>query len=185
MTEPVGQQNNTSLSWRVRVCHTGWKVLLFVWGTLIVGIAVGTVANLNTTTIGQTGETGTSLTDILAKLFITQLIRTFPFPIFFGLGSLVLLTVLSWLGSHEKPSEHLRPLSQQNRVHVLKRLRWYYEQALSQSLQGAVQTDVPSTPLPAPQLAGTCSQAQSQAAISRRSGVAAIQTSNDGKLTRF
>jgi hypothetical protein len=70
MAGPAGQQNTTSLSWRVRVCRASWKGLLFVWGTVVIGMSVGTVANLNTTTIRKTGETGTSLTDILSKLFI-------------------------------------------------------------------------------------------------------------------
>jgi hypothetical protein len=70
MAEPAGQQNTTSLSWRVRVCRASWKGLLFVWGTVVIGMSVGTVANLNTTTIRKTGETGTSLTAILSKLFI-------------------------------------------------------------------------------------------------------------------
>ncbi len=70
MAEPAEQQNTTSLSCRVRVCRASWKGLLFVWGTVVIGMSVGTVANLNTTTIRKTGETGTSLTAILSKLFI-------------------------------------------------------------------------------------------------------------------
>jgi hypothetical protein len=33
----------------VRLCRQLWRGLLFVWGTLVVGIVVATIANLNTT----------------------------------------------------------------------------------------------------------------------------------------
>jgi len=37
-------------SWWVQLCLWLWLWLLFVWGTLVVGFVVATIANLNTTT---------------------------------------------------------------------------------------------------------------------------------------
>jgi hypothetical protein len=132
MAEPARQQNTTSPSWRIRVCHASLKLLLFVWGTLIVDIAVGTISNLNTTTTDTP----------LSKLFIIHLLLTYPLPIWLSLSFLVVLTLLSWLGSREKLPVHLHPLSQQNRDHMLRRLRLRYEQMLAQSLQGVVQLEL-------------------------------------------
>ncbi len=149
MAEPAGQQNTTSPSRRVRMCRASLTVLGFVWTTLIVGIGGSTIANLNTTTIGKTGETGTSLTDVLSKLFFVQLIYSFSFPIFFSLGFLVLLTLLSWLGSHEKLSELLRFPSLLNRTHMLGRLHLRYEELLAQPLQEAVRLELRLSKRPA------------------------------------
>jgi hypothetical protein len=121
--------SSAPLHWRVRVCRWLWRVLGFVWGTLIVGIIIGTIANLNTTTT----ETP------LAKLFIVHLALTYPLPVWSSLGLLVLLTLFSWLGSREKQAIPARPLSDQDRVHLLGRLRLRYEQLLAQSLEGAVE----------------------------------------------
>ena len=136
------QDSSASKPWWVRVCRTLLRVLLWVWGVFVVAIGVGTISNLNTTTIGKIGETGTSLTDVLSKLFIVQLIHTFPFPLFFGFGFLVLLTLLSWIGSRRDDTTSSRPLSEQNRSHMLQRLRLRYEQMLAGSLQGAVQVEL-------------------------------------------
>ena len=122
----------------VRACRVLWRLLLGVWGVLIVGISIGTISNLFTTTIGKTGETGTSLTDVLSKLFVVQLVRTYPFPIRFLFGFLLLLTLLAWRGSRTYGVVLPRPLSEQNWSHMLQRLRLFYEQMLEGSLQGAV-----------------------------------------------
>ncbi len=118
--------------WRVRVCRWLWHVLGLVWGTLIVGIVIGTIANLNTTT------TDTPIT----KLFIVHLALTYPLPVWSSLGLLAFLTLLSWLGSREKQAPRARPLSEHDRAHMLRRLRLSYEQLLRQSLQGAVQLEL-------------------------------------------
>src|SRR5438552_633639 len=99
MAEPAGQQNTTFPSRRVRVCRSLWRGLAFVWGTLIVGILIGTIANLNTTTTDTP----------LAKLFIVHLAQIYPLPVWSGLGLLAVLTLLSWLGSHEKQVTAVRP----------------------------------------------------------------------------
>ncbi len=112
------------LHWRVRACRWLWRGLCFVWGTLIVGIVIGTIANLNTTT-----------TDIpLTKLYIVHLAQTYLFPIWSSLGLLAMLTLLSWLGSRDKQATPVRSRSEQNRIHMLRRLRMRYEQLLAQSL---------------------------------------------------
>ena len=109
-----------------------WRRFGFVWGTLIVGIVIATIANLNTTT-----------TDIpLTKLFIIHLVQTYPLPVWSSLGLLAVLALLSWLGSRAKQATPARPRSEQDRAHMLRRLRMRYEQLLAQSLQGAVQLEL-------------------------------------------
>ncbi len=120
------------LRWRVRVCRWLWRVLRFVWGTLIVGIVIGTIVNLNTTPTGTPPST----------LFIIHLLLTYPLLVLSGLCLLALLTLLSWLGSRDKQAIPARPLSKQDRVNMLGRLRLRYEQLLKRSLQGAVQLDL-------------------------------------------
>jgi len=117
------------IQWRVRVWRWLWRALGFVWGTLIVGIVIGTIANLNTTTTSTP----------LANLFIVHLALTYPLPVWSSLGLLLTLTLLSWLGSRDKQATLVRPLSEQDRSYMLRRLRLRYEQVLAQSLQGAVQ----------------------------------------------
>jgi NACHT domain-containing protein len=130
MAEPAGQQSTTSLSWRVRVCRASWKGLLFVWGTLILGILINVGSSWLITKNFDTG--GTPLGWGVDHPWVML-------PLLF---LLVVLTLLSGLGSHEKQAELARPLSKQDRDHILKRLRRYYEQILSQSLQGAVQVEL-------------------------------------------
>ncbi len=115
--------------WRVRICRWLWRVLLYVWGFLVVGIGIATIANINTTTTDTP----------LSKLYIIHLVLTFPIMVFSSVGLLAVLTLLAWLGSREEQATPARPLSKQDRVHLLGRLRLRYEQLLTQSLEGAVQ----------------------------------------------
>src|SRR5947199_3794424 len=102
-----------------QTCHLWlWKAMLCIWGTLLSGIVVEIVANLNTTA-----------TDALrSELFITHLALAFPVPVFSSLGLLVLLTLLAWIGSHEHPARLPRALSHWDRTQMLRRLRLRYEQ---------------------------------------------------------
>jgi len=120
------------LPWRVQVCRWLFRVLSFVWGTLIAGMIAGTVANFNTTT------TDTSL----AKLYIIHLAQTYPLPVWSSLSFLAVLALLSWLGSREKQAIPARSLFEQDRSHMLRRLHMRYEQVLTQSLQGVVQLEL-------------------------------------------
>ncbi len=130
--EASSETPSVPLHWRARVCRSLWRGLAFVWGTLIVGIVIATIANLNTTT-----------TNIpLAELFIVHLAQTYPLPVWSSLGFLAALTLLSWLGSRDKQVLFTRPLSEQGRIHMLRRLRMRYGQILAQSLQGAVQVEL-------------------------------------------
>src|SRR5215472_14942515 len=94
-------------SWWVRLCRWLWRGLLFVWGTLVVGIVVATIANLNTTT------TDTPLT----KLYLIHVAMTYPLPTIASIGILVLLTIFSRVGSQEHPVTMPLTTSQQNRLH--------------------------------------------------------------------
>jgi len=133
-----GQEHDTSSfhadnqPWRVRFCRRLWSILRFVWLVLITDVIGSTIANLNTTTTDTP----------LSKLNIIHLLLAFPIQVVCSLGVLILLTLLSWIGSHEPDATIPRALSEQERVHMLRRLRLRYEQMLAQSLQGAIQVEM-------------------------------------------
>ena len=95
--------------WRVQFCRRLWSVLLYVWGTLIVGIVTSTIANLNTSTTDTP----------LSRLYIIHLVLAFPTPVFSSLGVLILLTLLSWIGGRERDVTMPRALSEQDRTNEL------------------------------------------------------------------
>ena len=111
----------------VRPCRQLWHGLLFVWSTLVVDIVVGTIANLNTTTTDTP----------LSKLYLIHVAITYPLPTTASIGTLVLLTILSWIGSQERPAMTPLSPSQQNRLHLLHRLRFTYDKMMTDSLQNA------------------------------------------------
>ena len=114
------------ISWWVRLCRWLWRVLLFVWTTLMVAIVGGTIANLNTT------ATDTPLT----KLYFIHVSITYPLPTIASIGTLVLLTILSRIGSRGHDATVPRSPSQQNRLHLLQRLHLTYDTHLTDSLEG-------------------------------------------------
>lgn len=134
MSEKEASQGTPSapLHWQVRVCRWLWRALLYLWGTLFVGIVGGTIANINTTT------TDTPLT----KLFIVHLALTYPLPVWSSVGSLIVFTLIVRLGCRQKQVSPTPPLSAHDRVHMLRRLRVRYEQILAQSLRGAVEIEL-------------------------------------------
>ena len=103
--------------WRVRACRWLLRALLFVWGTLVVNTFTGTIANLNTTTTDTP----------LAKLYIIRLAQAYPLQVWSSLGLLITLTLLSWLGSRDKQALSAPSLSEQDRIHMLRRLHVRYE----------------------------------------------------------
>ena len=134
-----GQEHDASSStyevsqpWRVQFYGQLWRVLLYVWGTIFIDIALGTISNLNITT------TDTPLT----KLLIVHLALTYPIPIYSSLSILLMLTLLSWLGSRDKQARLARPLSEQDRAHMLRRLHVRYDQQPTQSMQGTFQVEL-------------------------------------------
>ncbi|HLX58564.1 MAG TPA: NACHT domain-containing protein, partial [Ktedonobacteraceae bacterium] len=70
-------------------------------------------------------------------------------PVWSSLGLLLTLTLLSWFGSRNKLAVPTFPLSARERAHLLRRLRVRYEQALAQSLEGAVQVELELASRPA------------------------------------
>jgi hypothetical protein len=128
------QQQHTSdeqVPWWVQSCRWLKAKLPYVWGTLIVGTLVSTLANLNTT----------STDTPLSKLYLAHVVLTYPLTVFAALGVLLLLTLLALIGSHERDTSS-PSLSEQNRTHMLGRLCLRYEQMMAQSLQGAVQIEL-------------------------------------------
>ncbi len=77
-----------------------------------------------------------------AKLYLIHLVQTYPLPFWSSFGFLIILTILSWLGSRTKQVVSVQLLSPEDRVHMLQRLRMRYEQLRAQSLQSAVQNAV-------------------------------------------
>jgi NACHT domain len=130
--EAPATSSPASMSSRARLARVLLGVLLYIWGTLVVGVIIATLANLNTTTT----DTPPS------KLFIIHLALTYPVAVSASLGLLLLLTLLSWLGSRPQAGALPVALSEQDRKHMLRRLRLRYKQMLTQSLQGAVQVEL-------------------------------------------
>lgn len=127
------QEAVSATSWYVRCCRRLWSVLLYVWGTLIVGIFVSTIANLNTTTTDTP----------LSQLLIINLALVFPFPFFSSLALLVILTVVCGIGKGNPHMFRLLPPTKQNRERFLTRLYNRYTDILEQKLQGV--NEIPLT----------------------------------------
>ena len=135
-----GEEMSTSSSkdtfgpapWWVRLCRWLWRVFLFVWTTIIVNIVGGTIANLNTT------PTDTPL----SKLYLIHVAIAYPFPTLISIGGLLLVTVISWIGSRKHGTAMSHTPSERKRTYMLGRLRLRYEQMLAQSLQGVVEVEV-------------------------------------------
>ena len=124
MAERTEKQSTTSLPWWVRTCHVGWKAARFFWVTVVLGLL---------------------LTEAVGVLFSDKPLRSFPnlWPIlevivhhpiwtlliFLGL---LLLTGLFWFGSRERITTTQGTRSEQDRTHMLRRLRQRYEQLLAQ-----------------------------------------------------
>ncbi len=66
----------TSSPWWVKVCYWLWRGLRYVWGTLIAGIFISTIANVNTT----------STETLPSKLYMISLAQTFPLPVYLALA---------------------------------------------------------------------------------------------------
>jgi hypothetical protein len=127
--------------WRVRLCRWLYRGLLSIWGTLLLNVLIGSVANLNTIPTNK-------LTDTLSQLFIVRFVEVFPFQVIASLSVLALFTFLSCFGSQGQDTTlPVYSLSKQNRVHMLRRLRVLYEQMLSKSLEGAVQLELGLAPV--------------------------------------
>jgi hypothetical protein len=85
------QQQNEPLPWWVHCCRWLRAKLPYVWGTLIVGTLVSTLANFNTL----------STDTPLSKRYMVHSVLTSPIPVFSRLGFLLFLTLLSLVGSRK------------------------------------------------------------------------------------
>ena len=108
------------------------SILRFVWVVFITGIIIGTIANLNTTTTDTP----------LSQLNIIHLLLAFPIQVVFVVVVLIMLTLLSQIGSREPDATLPRALSEQDRIHMLRRFRLRYEQMLTQSLGRSCQVEM-------------------------------------------
>lgn len=109
MPEQLQDVSKESLPWWVKFCRWLKARLLSIWGTIIGGILVSTLANLFTTTTDTP----------LSKLYLVHLVLTFPIPVSTSFGVLVLLTLLSLPGSRERNAATLT--RDQDRVKRLQR----------------------------------------------------------------
>ncbi len=116
---------SASLSWWARGCLWLWRGLLWVWGTFIVGIIISTIANFNTT------STNTSF----SRLYLIHIVVTYPLLTLTSVGGLLLITLLSWIGSRKRNNTASLSPVQQNRLHMLQRLQKTYDDLLTHSLQ--------------------------------------------------
>ncbi len=113
-------------TWWQRTCRGLWRVMAVLWGVILVAVFGGTSANIFTT------PTDTPLT----KLYVIHWFITYYFPLLVVAGVLLLLTVVSWIGSRERKASSFLSPDQQSRVIILKSLRKAYTDELGASLQG-------------------------------------------------
>jgi len=108
-----------------RICRWLWRVMAILWGVIIAGIAFSTIANIFTT----------STATPLSQLYVIHWITIYHIPLLFVAGGLLLLTVVSWIGSRERKASLVLSPEQQSRVHILTTLRKAYTDELAVSLQ--------------------------------------------------
>lgn len=116
--------------WWVRGCHRLWQGLRWVWGVLILGVAI---------TVGSAWLTASPFS--LAKTPLGWLIDHSALTLAIG-GSLLALTALTGgvtAGHRTFSSSPSLTLEQQNRQRFLAKLQSRCTDLLAQSLQGAVQ----------------------------------------------
>jgi len=132
MTASPDQPLSLSLSWWKRASKWFWRVMIFFWGTLFLGLIINIIATL------LTSPTGTSLSNLL----FVHLMIFYPLPFFSVIGILVVLTIIVWLGSRE--DEVALPFihEQQSRIGIINTLRKAYTDELSLSLQGVVRIEL-------------------------------------------
>lgn len=109
-----------------RTCRWLKRVMAFLWGSVILTVLVNVVSTIFTSTIGTS----------LSKLLVVHLVLTYPIPVISGAGVFLLLTIVSWIGSHERKASSFLPPEQQSRLIILKSLRRAYSDELDSSLQG-------------------------------------------------
>ncbi len=130
MAEPVGQQNTTFLSWRVRVCRAGWKGVRYIWATFFLTLVLPKAVE-----VLFSDKPLRSLPNLWP---ILEVIINHPIWTLLTFLGLLVLTGLFWFGSRERPPTTPGTPSEQQRTYMLRRLRVRYEQMRAQSLQGAV-----------------------------------------------
>ncbi len=131
MAEPAGQQSTTLLPWWVRVCRVGWKVVRYFWATFLLTLVLPKAVEML-----FSDKPLRSLPNLWPLL---EVIIDHPLWTLLTFLGLLVLTGLFWFGRRERTTTTRSTLSEH---YMLKRLRRYYKQMLSQSLQGAVQVEL-------------------------------------------
>ena len=134
MAERAEQQSTTSLPWWVRTCLVGWKAVRYFWLTFFLTLVLPKVVEVL--------FSDTPLRSLPNLWPLLQAIVDHPIWTLLTALGLLLLTGLFWFGSRECTTPTQGTFSEQNRTHMLRRLRLRYEQMLAQSLQGAVQVEL-------------------------------------------
>ncbi len=132
MADPSQQPTRPPQSAWVRLCQWLWNQQGFLWGTVILGVALNLFASWLITPWGSTFS-NTPLGTILGH------------PLLFALGGSGLLGLTGglWIVNRRYPARlsqqtSPRPLTQRDRQELVHFLRQEYRRRLAQSLQGAV-----------------------------------------------
>jgi MFS family permease len=116
--------------WWVRLCRWLWKIIAFVGVSVVLSLVVSV---LSTWLISSSFPPRNSP----VALLIEWLVARWPVTLIIGCCSLLLAALIGavsrWSPQH---TASLLP-TQQNRMHMLRRLRRSYDEVLDQSLQGA------------------------------------------------
>jgi hypothetical protein len=113
-------------SWWQRACRGLWRVMTVLWGGILLSVFVSIVTSI------LTASTDTPLT----KLYVIHWIITYFLPLLLIAGVLLLLTIVSWVGSREHAGSSSLSPDRQSRLTILKSLRKAYTDELAASLQG-------------------------------------------------
>jgi len=131
------------VSWWVRLCRWGYRIVAFLGGTVILSLIVNIISTWFTSSKGilPADSPAGQLLDWTYTHWLLSLL----------IGSCCcLLAVLAWMVSRWSPDHPMVPLSltPQKRLHMLRRLRHVYLDQLDQSLQKAtwIELDLAEAP---------------------------------------
>ena len=126
-------QNDEVLPWWIRLCRWLWKLAAFLGTSVVLALLVNVISTWLTASRGKLPN------DAPLHLLMTD------WPLSLSVVCcLLLLAFISWLISRQSTPSRSIPdaITTHDRELVLQRLRFHYEQLLTQSLQGAVQMEL-------------------------------------------
>ncbi len=112
--------------WWVRPCRLLWKVFVFFGTAIVLSLGINVLSTWLTSSKGI----------IPPDSPFVGMVTNWPLTLAIG-GWLLLLATLTFVLSHWPAYVAPSSLTQQNRTYMLQRLRYSYQELMSQSLQGA------------------------------------------------